>query len=132
MTLRVCAGRVVRLGAVICVCAAAGCAQQAPAADRQTSGPDAPRLYAIACSKCHGADGRGGLPMVANGPRPIDLHDATWQASRSDTEIVAAIRNGRGAMPPFSDVLKPEDITALAGYVRTFRASGGVVPHGTR
>jgi len=30
--------------------------------------------------------------MAANGPRPINLRDSAWQASRSDAEILAAIR----------------------------------------
>lgn len=57
--------------------------------------------------------------MVAGGPRPINFHDAAWQGSRSDGEIAAAIRDGRGAMPPFADVLKPEEITALVRQIRS-------------
>lgn len=57
--------------------------------------------------------------MAANGPRPTSFHDASWQAARADAEIVAAIRDGRGAMPPFSDVLHREEILALASYIRS-------------
>lgn len=60
--------------------------------------------------------------MVANGPRPTNFHDATWQASRSDLEIATAIRDGRGSMPPFNDVLNPDEITTLARYVRAMGA----------
>jgi mono/diheme cytochrome c family protein len=60
--------------------------------------------------------------MAVNGPRPVNLHDPAWQASRTDAELVAAIRDGRGAMPPFSDVLKPDEITALATYVRSLNS----------
>jgi mono/diheme cytochrome c family protein len=56
--------------------------------------------------------------MAANGPRPVDLRDAAWQASRSDLELRSAIRDGRGAMPPFNDVLTPAEIAALTRYVR--------------
>jgi mono/diheme cytochrome c family protein len=59
--------------------------------------------------------------MVADGPRPIDLTAGDWQRSRSDQELVAAIRNGRGAMPPFGDVLTNEQINALGAYVRTLK-----------
>ena len=57
--------------------------------------------------------------MAANGPRPIDLTAGDWQRSRSDQELVTTIRNGRGAMPPFGDVLTTEQINALGAYVRT-------------
>ncbi len=112
-------GGALRLGAVLCtVAAGCACATQAPAQQPPPT-RDAPQLFAQACAKCHSNDGTGGLPMATNGPRPIDFHDAAWQASRSDAEIVAAIRDGRGAMPPFSDVLRPEEIAVMASYVRT-------------
>jgi len=97
--------------------AAAGCSRSTPAAERAPI--DASALFAQACAKCHAADGTGGLPMVENGPRPVDLTTVEWQRSRSDAELVTAIRSGRGAMPPFQDVLTAEQINALATYVRT-------------
>jgi mono/diheme cytochrome c family protein len=59
--------------------------------------------------------------MAENGPRPIDLTAPEWHGSRSDTELVASIRSGRGAMPPFEGVLTVEQITALGSYVRTLK-----------
>jgi mono/diheme cytochrome c family protein len=114
-----------RRGRAVCTLAlamsipAAGCSQSAPAAERASL--DASALFAQACAKCHAADGTGGLPMVATGPRPVDLTDVEWQRSRSDAELVTAIRSGRGAMPPFQDVLTAEQINALGAYVRTLR-----------
>ena len=96
----------------------AACSRSAPVPER---GADGSALFAQACAKCHAADGRGGLPTVANGPRPADLTAAAWQQTRSDTDLTAAIRNGRGAMPPFEDVLTGEQINALAAYVRTLK-----------
>jgi len=110
-----------RLGIVVCTLGAVGCAGAAPAAE-QDAKPDARQLFARACSKCHSADGTGGLPMAANGPRPINFHDPAWQASRTDAEILAGIRDGRGAMPPFRDVLKPDEINALAAHVRSLNS----------
>ena len=110
------------LALVVCTVLMAGCARQAPAAEQGAVRPDAQQLFARACSKCHATDGTGGLPMAANGPRPVNLHDAAWQASRSDAEIVAAIRDGRGAMPPFADVLKADEIATLAAYVRSLNS----------
>lgn len=82
---------------------------------------DGAALFAQACAKCHSADGTGGLPIVANGPRPVDLTSAEWQRSRSDADLTAAIRTGRGAMPPFEGVLTAEQISALASHVRTLK-----------
>ena len=87
------------------------CSRSAPAAEPVAV--DAPALFAQACAKCHGADGRGGLAMVANGPRPIDLTSSEWQRARSDQDVGNAIRTGRGAMPPFADVLTARQIDAL-------------------
>jgi mono/diheme cytochrome c family protein len=114
---RVC--RVVR-GIALAACAGAvACAGSAPGAERVPI--DAPALFAQACAKCHAADGSGGLPTAANGPRPADLRAADWQATRSDAEVVAAIRSGRGAMPPFADVLTADQINHLAAYVRSLK-----------
>jgi mono/diheme cytochrome c family protein len=98
---------------------AAGCSRPAPAAE--PARVDASALFAQACAKCHAADGTGGLPMVANGPRPVDLTTGEWQRSRSDAELLAAIRDGRGAMPPFQGVLNNDQMTALVPYVRTLK-----------
>jgi mono/diheme cytochrome c family protein len=104
--------------AVLSLAVVSGCAQAAPAS-QETTRIDGRQLFAQACAKCHAADGSGGLPMAANGPRPIDLRDPGWQRTRTDEAIEAAIRDGRGAMPTFSGVLTPEQIRALARHVRS-------------
>ena len=101
------------------LCAGAACSRSSPAAER--TAVDASALFAQACAKCHAADGTGGLPMAVNGPRPADLTTVEWQRSRSDAEVISAIRNGRGAMPPFQDVLSSQQVDALAAYVRTLK-----------
>jgi mono/diheme cytochrome c family protein len=113
-------------GALLALLAVAGllagaCVQSAPAS-QDPKRIDAPRLFEQACAKCHSPDGSGGLPTVANGPRPIDLRDPEWQRSRTDAEIAAAIHDGRGAMPPFSDVLTPVQIAEIVGHLRTLKA----------
>ena len=110
---------VIRMLALAACTTGAACSRSAPAAEPVAV--DAPALFAQACAKCHGADGHGGLAMVSNGPRPIDLTSSEWQGARSDQELVTAIRTGRGAMPPFADVLATQQIDALASYVRTLK-----------
>lgn len=102
----------------------AGCAGDEPAPDAPPR-VDGAALFAQACARCHAADGAGGLPMAAGGPAPADLRQPAWQRSRSDAEIVAAIRDGRGAMPPFHDVLTSAQIDALAAHVRALASPAG-------
>jgi mono/diheme cytochrome c family protein len=61
--------------------------------------------------------------MAEGGPRPIDFRSADWQRSRSDAELTAAILEGRGAMPPFKDVLRGDEAAALAAYIRRLGTS---------
>ena len=110
--------RLVRAVALMVCTGVGACSRSAPAAERPA---DAAALFSQACARCHGADGTGGLPTVPNGPRPADLTAAEWQQTRSDADLAAAIRNGRGAMPPFEDVLTSDQITALAAHVRTLK-----------
>jgi mono/diheme cytochrome c family protein len=112
--------RTVRIGLLLaCGAGVAACSRSAPAAERTAI--DARALFGQACAKCHADDGSGGLPTVPNGPRPIDLRSDDWQRSRSDADVVNAIKTGRGAMPPFADVLTTEQISALTSYVRTLK-----------
>ena len=112
--------RALTLCAAVAAVSAAGCARSSQASD-QAPRIDAGQLFEQACAKCHGADGGGGLPTVANGPKPVNFRDSAWQASRSDDEIASAIRDGRGAMPPFADVLKPDQIGELMRHVRAMK-----------
>lgn len=110
---------VIRTVSLVACIGGAACSRSAPAAE--PAAVDAPVLFAQACAKCHGSDGRGGLAMAANGPRPIDLTSSEWQHARSDQELATAIRTGRGAMPPFADVLTAREIDVLASYVRRLK-----------
>ena len=114
-------GRASRVIRTLTLVACTGVVACSGAASNAEPAIDASALFAQACAKCHGADGRGGLAMAANGPRPIDLTSPEWQRVRSDQELAVAIRSGRGAMPPFGDVLTAEQIDALGAYVRRLK-----------
>lgn len=113
------ASRLAWTAALVVNTAVAACASGARSPEQVTV--DGAALFAQACAKCHAADGTGGLPMVPGGPRPVDLTTDEWQRSRSDAEVTSAIRNGRGAMPPFADVLTSEQITTLTTHVRKLK-----------
>ena len=74
------------------------------------------KLFEYHCSTCHGVDGKG--TKRGHELKAPNLDDAKWQSSKKDEEIVNSITNGKNKMPRWSDKLKPEEIQALASYVR--------------
>ena len=71
------------------------------------------------CGRCHGADGKGGVaPEGANPPR--DFHDAAFQATRTDAQLIQAIRLGKGAMPGYGNLLSDVDLEGLVRKIRSF------------
>jgi mono/diheme cytochrome c family protein len=70
------------------------------------------------CAACHGNEGEGdGIASVAYNPRPTDFTDTEFAVTRTVAQVAAAITDGLNAMPPFSSVLTPEEISELAGYL---------------
>jgi mono/diheme cytochrome c family protein len=73
------------------------------------------QLFDQICSHCHGPQ------MVNPGTISFDLrkfpHDGRERFFNS-------VRNGKRAMPPWKDILHPDEIEAVWAYVRT----GGVAP----
>lgn len=82
--------------------------------------PKATEHYQRLCAPCHGKTGRGDGPAAtALTPRPASFVDVSFQASRSDEELIEAITNGRQAMPSFGKQLSAGEIKELVGYIRT-------------
>ena len=73
-------------------------------------------LFEYHCSTCHGVDGKG--TKRGHELKAPNLADNKWQSSKKDEEILNSITNGKNKMPRWSDKLKPEEIQALAKYVR--------------
>ena len=72
-------------------------------------------LYQQNCSACHGADGKGLLP---------GMPDFSALGSKQDVlgtsgELFCTIKNGRGAMPSWSDSLSPEQMWQALTYIAT-------------
>jgi len=79
---------------------------------------DPKELYKSRCAACHGDDGAGdGIASVAYNPKPTDFTEAEFALTRSVGLVEAAITDGFNAMPPFAQMLSPEEIRALAGYL---------------
>ena len=74
------------------------------------------KLFEYHCSTCHGEDGKG--TKRGHELKAPNLADVKWQASKKDEEILNSITNGKNKMPRWIEKLKPEEIQALAKYVR--------------
>lgn len=72
-------------------------------------------LWGQKCASCHGDSGRGDGTSRPPGARPPDL---TVKSARTDAELHAIIKGGRGMMPAFGDQLTDLGITALVQHVR--------------
>jgi mono/diheme cytochrome c family protein len=92
---------------------AASMASTRPAARQDDSGR---ALFLANCARCHGDDAKG-----KKGP---DLTAAKRQAKwkDSDAPLIKRITNGAFGMPKFGKTLKPEEIQAIATYVRSLKS----------
>jgi mono/diheme cytochrome c family protein len=65
------------------------------------------KIFARNCSPCHGARMRDPEGAFDLRKFPHDAHD----------RFVNSVTHGKGQMPPWGDLLKPDDIEALWSYV---------------
>lgn len=68
-------------------------------------------LYDISCTPCHGMDGK----MSLMGAPDLSISIIDMEAR------IQIIKNGKGAMTPFSNSLNDEQIRAVAEYIETLR-----------
>ena len=67
-------------------------------------------LYEANCSSCHGSSLEGGVgPALAAGSEASE---------ETDSRIIARIRDGKNAMPPFGGSLTDEQIELILEYLR--------------
>ena len=81
---------------------------------------EAKHLFDSVCARCHGADGRGGVPAAEGQPAPRNFRDPAFHAARSDADLKKVIREGRGAMPPFGALFDDTQTALLVDYIRSF------------
>ena len=82
---------------------------------------DGKPLYDAKCKSCHAADGKGTAAMKKNDIP--DMADKGWQGKHSKASVVKAIANGVDGtkMKAFKDKLKPDEIDAVAAYVKKLK-----------
>ena len=79
---------------------------------------DGNAVFAAKCALCHGKDGRG-LPNWRAKGQP-DFTDAKWQKSRTDAQLNASTKEGKGKfMPAFKAKLSDEEIAAVVSRIRS-------------
>jgi mono/diheme cytochrome c family protein len=77
-------------------------------------------LFDSVCARCHGSDGRGGVPSAEGQPAPRNFRDPSFHSSRTDADLTKAIREGKGPMPPFAALLDDTQTALLVAYIRGF------------
>jgi mono/diheme cytochrome c family protein len=65
-------------------------------------------LFSSNCQSCHGPDGAGGH---------IGPNLQKSSVAENLAQVEKQVRNGGGAMPPFSDVLSDQEIDTVSKYV---------------
>ena len=79
---------------------------------------DGSAIFDAHCKMCHGATGVPSASIRKMLPK-IPVFDAALFANRTDAELVKQITEGGEKMKPFRDKLTPDEIAAVAKYIRT-------------
>jgi len=79
--------------------------------------PDGKALYEKSCRMCHGPQGVPPEAMVKMMGK-IPSFSAAFLASRTQDSVVKVLEHGIGKMKPFKGKLTPEEVAAVAKYVR--------------
>jgi mono/diheme cytochrome c family protein/uncharacterized membrane protein len=77
-------------------------------------------LFRQNCLKCHGVDGTGSQASGSQSKVP-NFTDSSWQAGRTDAQLLASILDGKGRqMPSFRGKISEDQVRDLAAHVRSF------------
>jgi len=79
-------------------------------------------LFAIYCTPCHGAGGRGDGLVSAKFVPPPDLTNRDLQQGRTDGYWQSYVSVGGAVMPAYGEALSPEERWDVVNYVRTLAA----------
>jgi mono/diheme cytochrome c family protein len=91
-----------------------------PPASAPAREPTAGEVFKQYCVKCHRSDGTGSEARRRQSEIP-DFTNPAWQARRSDAQLLASIRDGKGkGMPSFRDKIGNNQARSLVAYIRAF------------
>jgi len=80
-------------------------------ADHSNAAAVGANVYKQYCLLCHGVDGKLGL----NGAKDLTVSKLT------EAERIVQVTEGKNAMTPFKNILKPEEIKAVVAYTFTLK-----------
>jgi len=78
---------------------------------------DGKALFEAKCAMCHGKDGVA-KPMAKGS---ANFNDAKWQAAQKTEALEAVITDGKGKMKGYKGKMTPEEIKAVAEFVKTMK-----------
>jgi mono/diheme cytochrome c family protein len=79
----------------------------------------AKKMYGFDCMICHGVTGDGKTDVADSMKLKLsDMSDPSALAGKSDGELFAAIKNGKGQMPAEGDRAKTDEVWNLVLYIR--------------
>ena len=85
------------------------------------------RIYKSHCERCHGAEGRGDGPALADAGkrRGRDLSSSSWRRGADRASVRKVIEDGTpdGAMPAFGTVLASSELGTIVDYVLSLETS---------
>jgi len=75
-------------------------------------------IYQKRCQACHGPDGKGNPKMAET--LKTQMQDLTDPAvlGKPEEELLKAVADGKGKMPPFQKVLSVQDQRAVLGFLK--------------
>jgi cytochrome c6 len=92
---------------------AAACAALLVAAPARAASIDrGQQLYSAYCANCHGQNGTPIWPGTPDFKRSTSL-------VRSNSQLLAVIRQGKGAMPAYLGIIKEREMLDVIAYLRT-------------
>ena len=75
-------------------------------------------LFKAKCAMCHGADGKGEVPM---GKRLSARNlGSTEVQAESDAQLTEVVTKGKNKMPAYDGKLSKDQIAQLVAYIREF------------
>lgn len=82
------------------------------------------KIYRAFCAGCHGLKGNGQGPAAAGAyPHPANFTDPNFWKGKTDAFVINVIENGYNAMPPWWDVITPQEVRDVFSYIKMFRKS---------
>ena len=75
-----------------------------------------PSLFKTKCAACHGADGKGEVPVGKKlGARDLT---STEVQSQSDTQLTDVVTKGKNKMPAYGGKISQDQMGELVAYIR--------------